>query len=375
MPYRIVVLPGDGIGPEVIQEGLKVLSVVEECGNVKFQLTHFECGAHYYEKHGREWEPEAFEVCRESDAMLLGAVGLPGVNLPSGEIAGAGIVFGLRFGLDLYANVRPVRLYPGVLHKIGDKFMKVWEERDVDFVIVRENTEGLYTPMRGTLERAGASEVTVDTRVITRKGSERISRVAFVLSGKGRGAPRDGKRRVTCVHKNNVLAGCRLFVDAFDEVGRAYPHIEKDHALVDAFAQWMMRTPESYDVCVTTNMFGDILTDLASVLQGGMGMAASGNIGERHAMFEPVHGSAPKYGGKDVANPIAAISSIRMMVDWLGETRSDKKLTDASGKIERAIAHHLKEGKMLTYDLGGHARCSEVGDSIAKILEEIYSSS
>lgn len=375
MTYKIVVLPGDGIGSEVIKEGLRVLSVVEEYGSIDFDFEEFKCGAHYYKTHGKEWEPEALEACRNADTILLGAVGLPNVNLPSGDSAGAGIVFGLRLGLDLYANVRPVKLYPGVLHKICKRFMKVWEEKDVDFIIVRENTEGLYTPLHGILTRGYTSEVAVDTRLITRRGAQRVCRFAFELSQKRKGTPRNGTRKVTCIHKNNMLAGCRLFVDIFKEVGYEFPKIEKEYALVDAFTQWILRTPDAYDVCVTTNMFGDILTDLASVLQGGMGMAASGNIGEKNALFEPIHGSAPKYAGQDKANPIAAILSVRMMLEWLSEKKEDKILSDASKNIERAIIEHLEEGKVLTYDLGGNSKCSQVGAGIADKLKKIYSSS
>ncbi|HVM45216.1 MAG TPA: isocitrate/isopropylmalate family dehydrogenase, partial [Candidatus Thermoplasmatota archaeon] len=267
--YKIALLPGDGVGKEVLVEGRKVLDVIADKHNVNLQFQEFACGGEYYLKTGKEWEPEAFPYCRnEADAILLGAVGWPGANLPDGNIAGAGIVFGLRFGLDLYANVRPTKLYPGVRHKIGDKWKDVWEPKDVDFVIIRENTEGLYTPARGTLSRGGVDEVAIDNNVITRKGCERVARAAFELSKRrGRGAPKDGKMRVTCIDKANVLRGSQLFRQVYDQVGAAYPEVARDYAYVDAFTQWVVRNPEGYDVCVATNMMGDIVTDLAAVLQ------------------------------------------------------------------------------------------------------------
>src|SRR5439155_1230176 len=231
-------------------------------------------------------------------------------------LAGGGVVFGLRFGLDLYANVRPTKLYPNVRHKIHDGFKLVWEPGKVDFVIVRENTEGLYTPTRGFLDRGGVKELAVDSRVITRKGAERVIRFAFEVSKQRKGAPSDGKRRVTCVDKSNVTAGCKLFRQVYDEVAARYPTIQRDYAYIDAFQQWLIRSPEVYDVAVTSNLFGDIATDLAAVLQGGMGMAAGGNIGDQHGMFEPIHGSAPKHAGKDEVNPTAMILAVQMMLDW-----------------------------------------------------------
>jgi 3-isopropylmalate dehydrogenase len=368
--YTIALLPGDGVGKEVLHEGRKVLDVVAEKHAIPLQYGEYECGGEYYLKTGKEWEPEAFPFCRnEADAILLGAVGWPGANLPDGNIAGAGIVFGLRFGLDLYANVRPTKLYPGVRHKIGDEFKDVWKPQNVDLTIVRENTEGLYTPARGALTRGGVTEVAIDNNVITRKGSERVVKYAFETSKRrGTGAPKDKKMRVTCIDKSNVLRGSQLFREVYDQVAASYPEVQRDYAYVDAFTQWVVRNPEGYDVCVATNMMGDIVTDLASVLQGGMGMAASGNIGDRHAMFEPIHGSAPKHAGQQVANPIATILAVQMMLEWLGHKHDDKKLLEASRTVERAVAHVCAEGKALTYDLGGSAKTGECGDAVAKAI-------
>lgn len=371
--YKVALLPGDGVGSEVLAEGRKVLDVAAERYGLNLQYEQYECGGAYYLKTGKEWEPEAFPYCRnEADAILLGAVGWPGANLPTGDIAGAGIIFGLRFGLDLYANVRPTKLYPGVKHKIGDEFKDVWKPQNVDFTIIRENTEGLYTPARGALTRAGVTEVAIDNNVITRKGSERVIKAAFELSKKrGKGAPKDKKMRVTCIDKANVLRGSQLFREVYDQVAAGYPEVARDYAYVDAFTQWIVRNPEGYDVCVATNMMGDIVTDLAAVLQGGMGMAASGNLGDRHAMFEPIHGSAPKHAGQGIANPMATVFAAQMMLDWLATRHDDKRMREASLGIEKAVAQVVAEGKALTYDLGGSAKTSECGDAIARALRAL----
>ncbi|KPV62830.1 MAG: 3-isopropylmalate/3-methylmalate dehydrogenase [Candidatus Bathyarchaeota archaeon BA1] len=367
--YKIVVLPGDGVGAEVVPEAVKVLKAAEESTeglNLEFQ--EFECGAHHWSKTGKreEWPPEAFQACRESTAILFGAVGLPEAVKPDGVMVGADVVFGMRFGLDLYANVRPVRLYPGVECPIAGK-----KPGDVDFVVVRENTEDLYSPIRGALTRGGETELAVDVRVVTRKGAERVIKYAFELCGRRRGSPQDGKHRVTCVDKSNVLRGCVFFRNLYDEIAKGYPSIERDYAYVDAFTQWMIRRPEFYDVVVTTNMFGDIITDLASVLQGGMGMAPAGNIGDKYAMFEPIHGSAPRIAGKKVANPTAAILSAKMMLQWIAETHNDEAPRRAAEKIGRAVERVLLEGKVRTYDLGGKASTIEMGDAIADTVRKM----
>ncbi|MEE8198166.1 MAG: isocitrate/isopropylmalate dehydrogenase family protein [Thermoplasmata archaeon] len=374
MAYKIVVLAGDGIGPEVIREAIKVLKATEDAFGLEFDLVPYPAGGKHYMETGEEWPDGAFESSRNADAILLGAVGYPGAILPDGNLAGAGVVFGLRFGLDLYANVRPAKLYPKVKHKVHNRFRKIWDADKVDFVIVRENTEGLYPPIRGVLERGGIQELAIDNRVITRKGAERVIRFAFEESLKRQGAPKDGKRRVTCVDKSNVMDGDRLFRKIYDELAEEYPTVERDYAFVDAFMQWMIRTPEAYDVAVMSNMFGDIATDLASVLQGGMGLAAGGNVGDEHAMFEPIHGSAPKYEGKDRANPTAAVLAVQMMLRWLGEKKSNPVLEEAAATIEMAVEAVLQEGKFLTQDLGGKAKTSQTGDALADRVTSLASS-
>ncbi|MFQ5986417.1 MAG: isocitrate/isopropylmalate dehydrogenase family protein [Thermoplasmata archaeon] len=373
MAYKVVVLAGDGIGPEVIREAIKVLKATEDAYGLEFDLVPYPAGGRHYLEAGEEWPDGAFESSRSADAILLGAVGYPEAVLPDGNIAGAGVVFGLRFGLDLYANVRPARLYPNVKHRVHDRFRRVWDAEKVDFVIIRENTEGLYPPIRGVLERGGTQELAIDNRVTTRKGAERVIRFAFEKSLSREGAPGDGKRRVTVVDKSNVMDGDRLFRRIYDEVAEEYPDVKRDYAFVDAFMQWMIRTPEAYDVAVMSNLFGDIATDLASVLQGGMGLAAGGNVGDHHAMFEPIHGSAPKHEGKDRANPNAAVLAVQMMLQWLGEKKGDATLQEAAGTVEAAVEAVLKEGKYLTRDLGGKAKGSQVGDALVKQVTALAS--
>jgi len=375
MAYKLVLLAGDGTGPEVMRESVKVLQAVEDSFGLTFDLVPYPCGGQHYLDTGEEWPDGTFDACKAADAILLGAIGLPNANLPNGDLAGIGVLFGLRFGLDLYANVRPTKLYPNVRHKVHDGFKQVWDPGKVDFVIIRENTEGLYTPTRGYLDRGGAKELAIDTRVITRKGAERVIRFAFDLATTRGGAPADGKHRVTCVDKSNVTAGCKLFRAIYDEVAVGYPGIQKDYAYIDAFLQWLVRSPEAYDVAVTSNMFGDIATDLAAVLQGGMGMAAGGNVGDEHGMFEPIHGSAPKHAGKDVVNPTAMILATQMMLEWLGRRKKDKALQESAVVVERAVEAVLREGKTLTYDLGGGARCSEMGSAIGKATTRLAKTS
>jgi 3-isopropylmalate dehydrogenase len=363
--YRIVVLPGDGVGAEVVPEAVKVLKAAEEVTTgLRFEFQEFECGAHYWLKTGKreEWPPDALPACRRADAVLFGAVETE-MTKPDGKRLGAEIVFGLRFGLDLYANVRPVKLYSGVQCPVVGKTSK-----DIDFVIVRENTEDLYSGIRGALTRGGETELAVDVRVVTRKGAERVIKYAFELCKTRKGAPIDNKHRVTCVDKSNVLRGCILFRDVYNQVAEDYPDVEKDYAYIDAFMQWMIRRPESYDVVVTTNMFGDIATDLAAVLQGGMGMSPAGNIGEKHAMFEPIHGSAPRIAGKKIANPIASILSAKMMLEWLAQTHKDEAPKKAAEKIGKAVEQVLTEGKIRTYDLGGESSTTQVGEAIARAV-------
>ena len=383
--YRIAILPGDGTGREVALEAQRILDTIEANTNIGFEQTVIQCGGKNYLDTGEEWAEGSFEFCRdEADAIYLGAIGHPGATLPNGDLAGGSVILGMRSGLDLYANVRPIKLYEGVPHKIHGKFTQVWQPGMVDMTILRENTEGLYhSLLRRSADRAlgrdpyeppelrfpGLSgEVAYDPRPISSDGSERLIRMGFEIAETRNGAPEDGVQRVTCVDKSNVTRGCQLFRKVFDNVATNYPNSELDYSYIDAFMQWITRSPEYYDVVVTSNMFGDIATDLGAVLQGGMGMAASGNIGDKQAFFEPVHGSAPKHAGKNKVNPIASINSIQMMMEWLGRKNGNDQMVQIGKMIDDSVADHLKDGKNLTYDLGGEASCSFVGESISSRL-------
>ena len=393
--YRLTVLPGDGTGREVIVQAMRVIDVFEEHSPLSFDITEIPCGGQYFLETGEEWPEGSFEHCRDnSDAILLGAIGWPGARMPNGDMAGGQVILGLRSGLDLYANIRPVKLYQGVQHKVHGEHTDIWDPDLVDMVLIRENTEGLYHSLLRRSAQAGVGgkdeplatpefpglegeEVAWDPRPITRNGSERVIRFAFELA-KRRQSHLQAPQRVTCVDKSNVLRGCRLFRSVFDEIDEEFDDIETTKAFIDAFTMWLVRDPEDLDVVVLPNMFGDIATDLASVLQGGMGMAASANIGDQHMLFEPVHGSSPKHAGQDKVNPIAAISSVQLMFDNLGARHNDPDALVCADILESAISSHLSEGGDVTYDLGGSASTSEVGQAIAercgKLLQKHYPS-
>jgi 3-isopropylmalate dehydrogenase len=378
--YEIVILPGDGIGREVMDQAEKALDAIAQNYGVGFRRRTFQCGGKFYLEHGSsDWEEGAEQACADGDLILLGAVGWPDpdgdgapVRFPDGRMAGYSPVIGNRVNLDLYANVRPVKLYPGVRHRIHGQSVQVWQEGKVDMVFIRENTEGLYVPTGGILSRGGMEEVATDTRIITRTASERVIRFACELArAREVGAPVDGARRVTSIAKDNVLKGCIMFQRIFHRVMADYPDLVPDTAIVDAFTQWLIGKPEYYNVLVTTNMFGDICTDLASVLQGGMGLAAGCNIGDDHAMMEPIHGSAPKHSGKDRANPMAMLLATKEGLEWLGRKHDDERLLRAGRDLEASVAEQLREGKVLTYDLIGEAdaaTCNAVGDAIVARL-------
>ena len=358
--YKIIVLRGDGVSQEVVPEAVKTLKAAQEAvTGLELDFVEFECGFEYYQKTGEPWPPQAHKACKEADAILYGAVGLPGVEGLENIVYVHRI---LRQNLDLYANVRPVKLRENVPCPLAGK-----KPGDIDFVVVRENTEDLYAPMRGVLTRAEVTEVAVDIKIVTRKGARRIIEYAFELCRRReRGAPLDGKLRVTCVDKSTVLKSCALFREVYNEVAEGYPDIEKDYALIDAWTQWALRRPEYYDVVVTTNLFGDIITDMSAPIQGGLGLAPSAEIGDKYGMFRPIHGSAPKYRGKYVANPLATILSAEMLLDWLGDKHNDRSAKEAANKIEKAIDLTLKEGKVLPRDLGGSSKTNEVGDEIVR---------
>jgi 3-isopropylmalate dehydrogenase len=370
--YYIGALPGDGIGPEVLSCALKVLNTADQLFQIDFRVEEIPCGGHYYVEHETEWPEGSFEKCERADAILLGAVGhevngktvftKPGKPYPEPQLAGFAQVILNRQKLGLYANVRPVKLYPGVKHKIHGELKQVWDADKVDYIVIRENTEDAYT---GETNSIGDGLVTPIR--ITRQATERVVRYAFNL------ARRRGKQnKVTCVDKSNIIGAHRFFREVFHEVGaREFPEIKLDYAYVDAFCQWQIRNPEWYDVVVGPNLVGDIISDNGATTAGGLGLAVGGNIGDEHGMFEPIHGSAPKHAGKDKANPMAAILAMQMMLDWLGNRHSDDRLLRAAEAVEAAVAELLNEGKTLTYDLIGEekaARCSEVGAAVEEKL-------
>ena len=373
--YYIVALPGDGIGPEVLTQGLRILRTVGELSDINFRIEEIPCGGHYYFEHEIEWPEGSFEKCQAADAIVLGAVGhevdgktvftKPGKPYPEPQLAGFAQVILNRQKLDLYANVRPVKLYRGVKHKIHGELKQVWDAGKVDYFVIRENTEDAYT---------GETNPIPDGRItpirITRRATERVVRYAFNLARR-----RNKQRKVTCVDKSNIIGAHRFFREVFREVGtREFPDLKLDYAYVDAFCQWQIRNPEWYDVVVGPNLVGDIISDNGATTAGGLGLAVGGNIGDEHAMFEPIHGSAPKHAGKDKANPLAAILSVQMMLDWLGTRYEDERLTQAAERVEAAVERLLSEGKTLTYDLIGEekaSRCSEVGGAVEENLRMI----
>ena len=349
--YKIAVIPGDGTGPEVVAEAKKALDAAAEKFKVSLDYTEFNWGGEYYMSTGVVLPDDGVERLRTFDSILLGAIGHPDVK-PG--ILEKGLLLALRFALDHYINLRPVKLYPGVDTPLKDK-----GPEEIDFVVVRENTEGLYAGAGGNLKKGTPDEVAIQTSINTRLGVERCLRYAFDLCRK-----RNQDKTLTLCAKTNVLTyASDLWERAFHEVGEAdYPDIKRDYAHVDATCMWMVKNPEWFDVIVVENMFGDIITDLGAIIQGGMGVAAGGNINpEGVSMFEPIGGSAPKYTGKNVINPMASIVSGSMMMEHLGEHEMATAIEQAA---MWACAEKLKDlgaGKM------GYST-SEVGDLVADHL-------
>jgi 3-isopropylmalate dehydrogenase len=345
--YDIAVIPGDGTGPEVVAEGIKVLQAAAKKFGFELNLEYFDLGGDRYLKTGAILSESEIERLKQKHAIYLGAIGHPGVK-PG--ILEKGILLRLRFELDQYINLRPVKLYPGVETPLKDK-----GPEDIDFVVVRENTEGLYTGSGGFLKKGTPDEIAIQESINTRKGVERCLRFAFEY-----GRKRNKKKRLTLCGKTNVLTyAFDLWERTFHEVAKEYPDITTDYAHVDATCMWMVKNPEFFDVIVTDNMFGDIITDLGAVIQGGMGIAAGANINpEGVSMFEPIGGSAPKYTGKNMINPLAAIAAGQMMLAQLGEEQAAAAVESAIMKVVANDLKSLSAGKM------GHTT-TEVGDLVA----------
>jgi 3-isopropylmalate dehydrogenase len=348
--YRIAVIPGDGTGPEVVREGLKVLKAAESKFEFKCETVEYDVGGDRYLKTGEVLPDSVLEELKTFESIYLGAIGHPDVK-PG--ILEKGILLKLRFALDQYINLRPVILYDKRFCPLANK-----EEKDVDFVVVRENTEGLYCGSGGFLKKDTQDEVAVQMSINTYKGVERCIKFAFEYAKK-----RNKRKQVTLCGKTNVLTfAFDLWERTFYKVAKNYPDIKTDYAHVDATCMWMVKNPEWFDVIVTDNMFGDIITDLGAMVQGGMGIAAGGNLNpEGVSMFEPIGGSAPKYTGKNVINPLAAICALSLMLDTLGEEDAAKSVENSVKKIVKEKLKSLSAGKM------GYST-SEVGDLVVENL-------
>ena len=334
--FNLAVIAGDGIGPEVVAEGLKVLDVVSANYGVEFKKTHYELGASYWHKTGEVLPDSVMADLAKSDVILLGAVGDP--TVPSGVLE-RGLLLKIRFAFDHYINLRPAKLHPGVKSPLVNS-------NSIDFIVVREGTEGPYVGAGGVLAHGTKDEIATEESLNTRRGAERVIRDAFA---RAQARPR---KKLTMVHKNNVLTRAGgLWTRTFNEVAKEFPDITTDYLHVDAASMFFVTNPERFDVVVTDNLFGDILTDIAAAICGGIGLAASGNInptGEFPSMFEPVHGSAPDIAGKSLADPTATVMSVAMMLSHLG-------LTDAAADIERAVAADLLnrgDAKRSTVEIG-----------------------
>lgn len=354
-PIKIAVVPGDGTGPEVTAEAMKVLAAVAQLEGIAYETTPYDLGGERYLRTGEILPDSVFEELRGHDAIFLGAVGHPQV---APGVLEKGLLLELRFRLDQYINLRPVRLYRGVETPLLGK-----GPEDIDFVVVRENTEDLYCGMGGFLKKHTGDEVAMQTAVYTRKGCERCIRWAFQYTRK-RNNPKG--KKLTLVAKTNVLTfGHDLWWRTFQEVAKEFPDVQPDYNHVDACCMWMVKNPEYYDVIVTTNMFGDIITDLGAMLQGGMGVAAGANLNPDPggtSMFEPMGGSAPKYTGQNMINPIAAIGAAAMLLEFTGHE-------SAAGHILRAI-ENVTGTKMKSQAAGKMGfSTQQVGDLVVKALK------
>jgi len=348
--HKIAVIPGDGTGPEVVREGLKVLAAAGKKFGFEYEEKKFDFGGDRYLATGKTLDDQDIAELKKYSAIYLGAIGHPDVK-PG--ILETGILLKLRFSLDQYINLRPVKLYNAEFCPLKDK-----KPQDIDFVVVRENSEGLYKGM-GEFQKKGApEEVAIQISYNTRKGVERCIRYAFEYCRK-----RNKNKRLTLCGKTNVLTyAWDLWQRTFNEVAKDYPDITTDYAHVDATTMWFVKNPEWFDVIVTDNMFGDIITDLGAMIQGGMGIAAGGNINpDGISMFEPIGGSAPKYTGKNVINPLAAICALGMLLENLGEEKAIQTVEDAVIKVVRKKLKSLAAGKM------GYST-SEVGDLVVRYL-------
>lgn len=349
--FKVAVIAGDGIGPEVLEEGIKVLNKVAELdGTFKVEYTHFPWGCEYYLKHGKMMDEDGMDKLKEFDAIYLGAVGFPGVP---DHISLWDLLLRIRKGFDQYINIRPVTLLKGAPCPLKDV-----KREDIDMLFIRENSEGEYAGAGDWLFKGKENEVVLQTGVFSRKGVERVIRYAYEI------AKKEGKT-LSSISKANALNYSMVFWDeVFQEVGKEYPEVKTYSYLVDAAAMFMVKDPKRFEVVVTSNLFGDILTDLGAAIAGGMGLAAGANVNPERkypSMFEPIHGSAPDIAGKGISNPLASIWSISQMLDYFGYETWGKKVLEAMEEV-------MVEGKDVTPDMGGTAKTNEVGDAVVRVL-------
>ena len=350
--FKVAVIAGDGIGPEVLAEGIKVLDKVAELdGSFKVEYTHFPWGCEYYLEHGKMMDDDGMDKLNEYDAIYLGAVGFPGVP---DHISLWDLLLRIRKGFDQYINIRPVKLLKGAPCPLKDV-----AREDIDMLFIRENSEGEYAGAGDWLFKGKENEVVLQTGVFSRKGVERVIRYAYEV------AKKEGKT-LSSISKANALNYSMVFWDEiFIEVGKEYPEVKTYSYLVDAAAMFMIKDPKRFEVVVTSNLFGDILTDLGAAIAGGMGLAAGANVNPERlypSMFEPIHGSAPDIAGKQISNPLASVWSVSQMLDYFGYEDWGKKILDVVEDI-------MVEGVSVTPDMGGKAKTSEVGDAVVKALD------
>jgi 3-isopropylmalate dehydrogenase len=359
--YSIAVLAGDGIGAEVTREAFRVAEeTVRLLGGIDIEHEAIAASAAQWQATGVAMTDDQFDRCAAASAIYMGAIGLPEARHEDGTEVAGDVIFRLRFDLDLYAGVRPVRSFAGVPSLLANG-------GGIDYVVVRENVEGLYAS-RG----AGVhvrDEVVTDTIVITRAGTEKVVRKAFELAGERAGSR--GFSRVTCVDKANVLASYAFFRKVFDDVAAQYPETQKEHVYVDAMTLYQIQRPQTFDVVVAENMFGDIISDLSAGTVGGLGLASSGDIGDTHGLFQPAHGSAPTIAGQNIANPSAAILSAGLMLGWLGQQHDDDKAREAGRLIDEAVSDALCDAQNRTTDIGGSASTSQAGDAVIASLRKL----
>ena len=357
--YQIAVLKGDGIGPEVVDESIRVVEMLEKQIGQICHFVQYSCGAQCYLDQGDPLPESTLEGCRQAEAILLGAMGLPDVRWPDGTEMRPQI--DLRFKLDLYAGVRPIYLY-----NPNHTPLKKMGVGSIDLVILRENVEGLFASMNAGIELRG--QVAVDSMVITRAGTERVVRYAFKLAKERN----KSLMKVTCVDKANVFKSMAFFRDIYDQIAQDYPEVARDYAYIDAMTLYLVQRPDTYDVIVTENMYGDILSDLAAGLVGGMGMAPSADIGENAAVFQPSHGTAPDIVGQGIANPVGTILSVSMMLKWLSQRYHDQRIEHAANLIDTAVRQVMEISDVGTPDLGGQLSTRELGQKIADHLSAMF---